>query len=202
VFERRSVLAQVLRAGGRDGSAGERLLRLGEVRGRQLVQIAAFPATLGELQRVLQACVAGALPPRIGEVQLAGTRRILKTAPEQYWIMATDGDDLVGELQAAVPPDIGALTPLSHSRSCILVEGSKARELLAKGIALDLHPDVFRRGQFALSALHHTTVLIHRSDTDRYEVHAMRTFAVSVWEWMIDAALPYGYEVLDTPANG
>jgi sarcosine oxidase subunit gamma len=101
-----------------------------------------------------------------------------------------------------VPPEIGAVTPLSHSRSCIFVEGSKARELLAKGVALDFHPDEFRRGQFALSALHHTTVLIHRSDTDRYEVHAMRTFAVSVWEWMIDAALPYGYEVLGTAANG
>jgi sarcosine oxidase subunit gamma len=202
VFERRSVLAQVLRPGGLDGSAGERLLRLGEVCGRQLVQIAAFPATLGPLQRVLEAYVEGALPPRIGEVQVAGKRRLLKTAPEQYWIMAPDGDDLVGELQAAVPPEIGAVTPLSHSRSCIFVEGSKARELLAKGVALDFHPDEFRRGQFALSALHHTTVLIHRSDTDRYEVHAMRTFAVSVWEWMIDAALPYGYEVLGTAANG
>lgn len=202
MFERRSVLAEVLRDSGRDGPAGERLLRLGEVRGRQLVQVAAFPATLGRLQRVLEAYVEGVLPPRIGEVKVAGTRRILKTAPEQYWIMAADGEDLLGKLQAAVPPDIGAVTALSHSRSCIVVEGSKARELLAKGVALDLHPDQFRRGQFALSALHHTTVLVHRSDTDRYEVYAMRTFAVSVWEWIIDAALPYGYEVLDTPANG
>lgn len=196
MYERQSALAGALRPGGRDGAAGgERLLRLGEARGWQLVQIAAFAPALGELQRALQPILKAALPAGFGEVQIAGSRRLLKTGPEQFWIMSRDGDDLARDLRDAVVPGIGAVTPLSHSRTCIFIEGSAARSLLAKGIALDLHPDAFRRNQFALTALHHTTVLIHRSGADRYDLYAMRTFALSVWDWLIDAALPFGYEV-------
>ena len=42
--ERRSALASVLAKGGRDGADGTRRLRLGEIRGWSLVQVAAFPA--------------------------------------------------------------------------------------------------------------------------------------------------------------
>ena len=47
-------------------------------------------------------------------------------------------------------------------------------------------------GQFALTGIHHTPVLVHRSGEQRYEIYAMRTFALSVWEWLSDAALPLG----------
>ncbi len=28
-----------------------------------------------------------------------------------------------------------------------------------------------------------------------FELYALRTYAASTWDWLIDAALPYGYEV-------
>ena len=87
------------------------------------------------------------------------------------------------------------MTPLSHSRTRITVEGPSAWELLAKGIPLDLHWEVFRQGQFALTGLHHTPVLLLHSAANRYEIFAMRTFALSVWEWLTDAALPWGYDI-------
>jgi sarcosine oxidase subunit gamma len=121
---------------------------------------------------------------------------LLKTGAEQYWVITNDGDDLSLVLQAAVAPDIGSITPLSHSRTCIFIEGVAARELLARGIALDLHPDVFGVGQFALTGLHHTPIVIHRSGESRYELFALRTFARSVWEWLTDAALSPGYEIV------
>ncbi len=74
-------------------------------------------------------------------------------------------------------------------------KGAAARELLAQGVPLDFHPDVFRIGQFALTGLHHTPVLIHRRGEDLYELYALRTFGLSVWEWLTDAALPFGYEI-------
>jgi methylglutamate dehydrogenase subunit D len=193
MLERRSALAGALRKG---GAGGKRRLALGEVRGWSLVQVAAFASTLAELASAVEPLLGTALPARIGESIPAGSRRLFKTGPEQFWIVGPEADDLVSSLAAAVAPEIGAVTPLSHSRTRIFVEGPAARELLAKGIPLDLHPDVFRVHDFALTGLHHTPVLLHRSAPDRYELHAMRTFALSVWDWLTDAALPFGYEVV------
>src|SRR5690242_4864138 len=49
MLERQSALADALAKGGRDGSGAVRGLRLGEVRGWSLVQVAFFPSTLADL---------------------------------------------------------------------------------------------------------------------------------------------------------
>ena len=197
MLERRSALAEALVKGGQNGSGDARGLRLGEVRGWTLVQVAAFVSTLAELElSVSEALGAAGLPAHIGTVVEAGTRRIFKTGPEQFWILAPASDTLAARLQAVVTPATGAVTPLSHSRSRIFIEGDPAGEVLAKGIPLDFHPAVFTIGQFALTGLHHTPVVVHRTGKARYEIYAMRTFALSVWEWLTDAALPFGYDVV------
>jgi sarcosine oxidase subunit gamma len=195
MLERQSALAEVLRQGGRDGAGRARSLRLGEVRGWSLVQVAAFASTLAELEQAVRPLLGSGLPARIGDVAAAGDRRLFKSGPEQFWIVGPEGDALASQLQAAVAPAVGAVTPLSHSRTRIFVEGATARDLLAKGIPLDFHPDVFRLDQFALTGLHHTPILLHRSGENRYELYVLRTFAQSVWDWLIDAALPFGYDV-------
>jgi heterotetrameric sarcosine oxidase gamma subunit len=201
MLERRSALAKALAEGGHGGPAGAGRLRLGEVRGWTLVQAAAFPATLADLASSLAAALGLAgLPARIGIVVEAGPRRILKTGPEQFWILAPAADPLAVRLRQVVTPAIGAVTELSHSRSRIFIEGAAAAEVMARGIPLDFHPAVFAVGQFALTGLHHTPVLVHRSAEARYEIYAMRSFALSIWEWLIDAALPFGFAV-ETPAG-
>jgi methylglutamate dehydrogenase subunit D len=195
MLERQSALAGVLGRGGRNGADGRRRLRLGEQRGWYLTQLAGFASSMGALAEAARPLLGADLPAKIGEVAAAGARQLLKIGPEQVWILGPEPDDLAGPLQAAIPPTTGAVTPLSHSRTRIFVEGEAARDLLAKGIPLDLHADAFRPGQFALTGLHHTPVLLLRSAEDRYEIFAMRTFALSVWEWLTDAALPLGYEV-------
>jgi methylglutamate dehydrogenase subunit D len=193
MLERRSALAGAL---GRGGAGETRRLALGEVRGWSLVQVAAFASTLPALANAVEPLLGAALPAGIGASVEAGSRRLFKTGPEQFWIVGPEADDLASALAATVVPAIGAVTSLSHSRTRIFVEGAAARDLLAKGVALDLHPDVFRLDEFALTGLHHTPVLLHRSAADRYELYAMRTFALSVWDWLTDAALPFGYEVV------
>ena len=196
MLERRSALASVLDKGGRDGADGRRRLTLGERRGWSLVQIAGFPSTLAELDAVAAPLLGASLPMHVGEAVPAGGRQVLKTGPEQFWILGPDADEFASQLQSALAPEIGSVTPLSHSRTCIVVEGGAAQALLSKGIPLDFHPEVFRVGQFAQTGLHHTPVLVWRSARDRYEIFALRTFALSVWEWLADAALPLGYEVV------
>lgn len=194
MFERASALAGAIDTSGRDGADGQRRLRIGETRGWALVQVAGFAATGAECERALRSVVKEA-PTRVGEVVRIAGRHVMKTGSLQHWIITRDDDDLIPALQQAVPAQIGAITPLSHSRTCIFVAGAEAREVLAKGVPLDFHPDVFRVDQFALTGLDHTPVLIHRSGEYHYELYAMRTFAHSVWEWITDAAWPFGYNI-------
>src|SRR5262249_19809666 len=132
--------------------------------------------------------------PHVGEAAAAGARQLLKVGPAQFWILGPE-DELGARLAEAVAPTVGAVTPLSHSRSCIFVEGGTARDLLAKGIPIDLDPEEFPVGAFAQTRLHHTPVLLLRAAVDRYEIFALRSFALSIWEWLTTAALPLGYEV-------
>lgn len=194
MLERHSALTGALKSSGHDGADGQRRLRIGETRGWALVQAAAFSSTSFEFKNAMRSVFHGDLPTRIGDVARIGERRLLKTGAEQYWIITRDDDEILPVVSGVVPPAMGAITPLSHSRTCIFIEGAAARELLAKGVPLDFHPDVFRIDHFALTSLHHTPVLIHRRDEDLYEVYTMRTFGMTVWEWITDAALAFGYE--------
>ena len=195
MLERQSALAGVLGRGGHNGADGKRRVKLGEQRGWSLTQLAGFAGTLGELGQLVRPLFGVELPAKIGEVAPAATHQLLKVGPEQFWILGPREDDLAFRLQAELAPATGAVTPLSHSRTRIFVEGGAARELLAKGIPLDLHPDVFRVRDFALTGLHHTPVLLLRSAADRYEIFAMRSFALAVWAWLTDAAMPLGYDL-------
>lgn len=167
MFERQSALGQVS----------------GEVRGWALVQAAAFHSTHAEFRDAMRAQLGADLPAAIGQVIHANGRMLLKTGAEQYWIISPEPADI------DVPAQIGAVTSLSHSRTRLFIDGPQAASVLAKGVPLDFHPDVFPVDHFALTGIHHTPVLIHRRGQDRYEIYALRTYAQTVWEWLSDAAV-------------
>jgi len=198
MLERRSALIMALGRGGRDGAGGGRRCRIGEVKGSSLIQAAGFPSTLQEFEERLET-ILGELP--IGSHSVVpGERTIFRTCPQQFWIVGPE-DGLFGRLSEAIGPDFGTVTSLSHSRTRIFIEGDCAADILKKGVALDFHPQIFKPGQAALTGLHHTPVLIHRIREDRFEIYAMRTFALSVWEWLTDAALEFGYEAASEEAG-
>ena len=200
MLERASAIASGLARGGCKplGDAG---VRLGEVRGWSLLQVAGFPGGMAPVETAITAVCGMPVPARIGTAGRAGGLMLLRTGPDQIWIVAP-GDTMAAEsaLQGALPPTSGVLVSLSHSRTRLFIEGPRARDVLAKGIPVDLHPDVFGIDRFALTGVDHTPILLHRAAADRYEIFAMRTFALTVWDWMSDAALEFGYEVA-TPAT-
>ena len=198
MLEPKSALAVALAKGGRDGADGKRRCRLGELRGYLLLQVAGFPATIAEVERMLPAVLGAPLPRTLSETVAVGGGRVFRTGPEQFWIVgpAGNGDGAESHLRRVIPPAVGAVTSLSHSRTRIIIDGPCARDVLRKGIPLDFDADVFHIDQAALTGLHHTPILIHRAGTDRYELYAMRSFALSVWEWLTDAALEYGYDIV------
>jgi len=144
---------------------------------------------------VASACGAAA-SIYMGEVVRSGDLMLLRTGPEQIWVIGP-GDALAIEpaIRASVTPATGSVLSLSHSRTRMFIEGPRARDVLAKDIAVDLDPAVFGVGRFVLTGFDHTPVLLHRIAADRYELYAMRTFAQTVWERLADAAVEFGYEI-------
>jgi sarcosine oxidase subunit gamma len=157
-------------------------LRIEEKRGFALTQIAGF----GRAFDKAASAVLGKLPTKPGMTLDTQGRTLMRTGPSQLWIIGPGDDDIAGKLVGQV-----LVTPLSHSRTRILMEGVPARRVLAKGIPLDFHKTAFVKGQFAMTGLHHTPVLIHCVDDDAFHIYAMRTFALSVWDWLSDAALEF-----------
>lgn len=173
-------------------------LAIGEARGFALLQTAAFRDTVSELERIVRSVLGVDLPKRSDTPTRAAERCVFRVGPEQFWVTGPAGA-WAAALRDAVPASVGSVTPLSNARVRMFIEGPSAREVLSRGIALDLHPEVFPCEACALVALQDTPVLLHRAGPQRYELYVLSTFAGWIWEWLTDAALPFGYRVVAAP---
>ena len=153
-------------------------LQIGEAREFSLLQVAGSSKAITP--------ITGKLPGKVGMATQSNGRILMRTGENQFWIVGSESDDLAAQLR-----EIAILTPLSHSRTRIFIEGARAREVLSKGIPLDFHPTVFKPGMFAMTGIHHTPVLVHCVSDHRFEIYALRTFALSVYDWLTDAALEF-----------
>ena len=195
MFEWHSALAGSAKSG-RDGANGGRRLRLSELRGWHLAQLAEFPGHHGEFEAHVRACCGAALPVELCRGAGSDDSRLVRITPHQYWWIS-GGREAMVRLARELPASVGTITLLSAGRVRLRIEGFAARDVLAKGISLDLHPAVFQVGQSAQTGLHHTGVFLERVGEDSYEIYVPRTYAASIWEWLIDAALQFGYAVAD-----
>ena len=162
-----------------------------ELRGWHLAHLTAFSAQREEFGRCLADCFGVDPPARRYRGESQGSSRLVRLTRDQYWWVAADDTNL-SRFASQLPATAGAITHLSAGRVRLLLTGSDAREVLAKGIAIDLHPGHFAVGQSAQTGLHHTGVFLERVGADAYELFIQRTFAASIIEWLQDASLAYG----------
>jgi sarcosine oxidase subunit gamma len=89
-----------------------------------------------------------------------------------------------------------SVTGQSDGRSIIRVSGPKAREMLAKGVPLDLDPSVFGPGDTAMTVVAHINVHLWQSEeAPAYEFVVFRSFAASFCEWLLEASAEFGVVV-------
>lgn len=126
----------------------------------------------------------------------AGDVEILWLGPDEWLVLASDGaQDLLAEkLRTALGGDVGSVVDVSAQHTVMEVAGSHAREVLAKGCPLDLHPRAFGPGQCAGTLLGRAGVtLLPREGSDpAYWVLVRATFAGYLAEWLLDARREYG----------
>jgi sarcosine oxidase subunit gamma len=157
-------------------------LKIAERPGFTLTQVAGLSP---DFEAKLSAA-AGELPASVGRAQVNGDRVIFRIGPAQFWIV----EPATGTTPARLD-GVGAVTPLSSSRVRIAIAGAPAREVLAMLAPVDFHPSVFTPGSVALTGIHHTPVTVHCTGENAFDIYVMRTFAVTVWEMVTDAALEF-----------
>jgi len=132
------------------------------------------------------------------------TTRVMWLGPDE-WLVITKPEGAERALNALtknlkVDGLHAAVTDSTHARTCIEISGSRARMVLQKGCALDLHPSTFGPGQCAQTIVSKVGVMLTQTATARngdptYELYALRSFSTYLWTWLEDAAQEYGLKV-------
>ncbi|MEU9891782.1 sarcosine oxidase subunit gamma family protein [Sphaerisporangium sp. NPDC051011] len=108
-----------------------------------------------------------------------------RTTPESRH---TSPDDAPSQRTTA---DDVLLTDVSAQRTTVRVAGPGARDLLAHGCALDLHPSVFGPGQCAQTMLARAQVVLMAREQDEFWILIRASFARYLATWITDAATDY-----------
>ncbi|MDJ0512983.1 MAG: sarcosine oxidase subunit gamma family protein [Methyloceanibacter sp.] len=180
------------RFGNPDGNAGVTLTErasLGlatlEVRKDQAVALA---------ERV-QAAYGAALPR--GPISANGTGvRFIGIAPGQWFAVSETlpnealADDLATKLHG-----LASVADHSSGRAVMRLEGPAVREVLAKGLAVDIDSRVFLDGAAAVTSIGHMGVLVWR-DGEAFDLAVFRSFASSFYGWLRASAAEFGIDVV------
>jgi heterotetrameric sarcosine oxidase gamma subunit len=195
---RRSALAG-LEAGGVRGAVGPDGpgVRLGEWRAASIVQVGAFGEAARVVSAIVEAIASLPVPLAGGRAEaLQDTMRIFATGPGRVVVVARDDPDLEYTLVQRIGVDQASIVDLTHSRAVLRIAGPRARDVLAKGCAIDLHPRAFAANGFAQCKFGHLTVWLHQLDaTPTFDLFVYRGFVRSLWEELRHGAQEYGASV-------
>ncbi|MGW2618770.1 sarcosine oxidase subunit gamma [Streptomyces sp. NPDC001500] len=135
------------------------------------------------------------LPLEPNTVVRAGEAHVLWLGPDEWLVVgpAGSGRDLEHRIRAGGADGPVSVTDVSAQRTTLLVSGPRARDLLAHGCALDLHPYAFGAGRCAQTTLARTqVVLVARADPGAgFWVLVRSSFAGYLTDWLLDAAAEY-----------
>jgi sarcosine oxidase subunit gamma len=125
-----------------------------------------------------------------GHVTFAGV------GPDQ-WIASAGGADAAGfaaRVRARIGP-FAAVSDQSDARLVLRVSGPRVRDVLAKGVPVDLHPTAFRPGDIACTVIGYINTQIDMLDEATFQLAAPRSMAGSFWSWLAASAAEFGYDV-------
>jgi methylglutamate dehydrogenase subunit D len=127
-----------------------------------------------------------------GAVSFAGT------GPDQ-WIASAEAPE-AANFAARLRSRIGlfaAVSDQSDARLILRLSGPRVRDVLAKGVPVDLHPKAFKTGDVATTLVAYIGVQIDMlDDQPTYQLTAPRSMAGSFWSWLAASAAEFGYEVV------
>ena len=140
-----------------------------------------------------------ALPTEPNTAAVNGEMLALWLGPDEWLVVTPPSAQtrLSESLEAALDGKHAAVTDVTGGQTVITLSGPKARDVLAKGCPLDLHPAVFKPGHCAQTLVAKANVTIRCvDDSPAFELIVRRSFAEYVALWLHDAAQEYGPSVV------
>ena len=116
-------------------------------------------------------------------------RRALWLGPDEWLVIGADGQQEAIEraLHNTLSGAFGSIVDVSANRTLLDIRGSKARELLAHGIRIDLDERSFGPGRCSQTLLAKAQVIIERrSDDPAFHLYILSTFASYAADWLLD----------------
>ena len=153
--------------------------------------------------------VGCSLPKKLNTTSMRGSDiTILALATDEWLIVTKSGKGAEPEkrLRNKLQDQHASVTSVGEARTVIRLAGNNARNLLAKGCPLDLHPSAFGPGVCAQTLLARTGMLLHclpsnSSKADLFDIYIARSFAEYAWSWIEDAGQEYGTAVVIPQKN-
>lgn len=133
--------------------------------------------------------------PSAGHSAEAADRRVIWLAPGRWLVVGKDETYVEAASALASTSERVAINDVSSSRTAIRVSGPNVRDILASSCTIDLHASVFKPDMSATTDLDHVVVTMDCLDADTFDLYVSRAYAVSFWEWLIEASEEYGGEV-------
>lgn len=100
------------------------------------------------------------------------------------WLLVSDilGADMLARDLVAFGPARVSFADQSDGKVVLKIHGPEVRRILAKCLAVDLHPDVFALGASANAQCAHVPVNLARTGMDAFELIVPRSYAGHVFE--------------------
>lgn len=149
----------------------------------------------GEGSRI--AAVTGGLPARCGDVGGADGVSVLWLGPSEFLVVAPEaahdslGGNLIGSLTEALGGAPGQVVDLSANRTTFELSGPRARAVLEKACALDLHPRSFTTGTALNTEVGNIPVVLQKTGEESFRLFPRASFADFLGRWLLDAMREY-----------
>lgn len=199
--EQQSALAASYKVGPIGVVSGTPSVEIHERLAPSLVQISGWPDSFNSACDKLKGALDIEIPGDLTRAVTHNDKSVFRVGPERLWLTGPSDDQALQSFDESILGEEGCLTDISHSRTVIRISGPATRTLLNRGLPVDLDNEVFPVGAFAQSAIHHIPVLVHRTDSDDqcciFDVYISREYAVTFWEWLIEAAQALGAQVTE-----
>lgn len=134
--------------------------------------------------------------PEGARLSSVGSIAFVGIGPGRWFVLGNGVDGHFVETLAASLRGIASVSDQSSAYVILDLEGARARDVLAKGVNIDLHPRSFGVGQVASTSISHIAVSLWQSDrSPRYEIAVPRSRAASFLHWLLASAAEFGLEI-------
>ena len=167
---------------------------LSECAQRCLIQLSGWPDNFGSIYERITTHLAVRVPVDCLTARAHEDVTVFRVGPTRLWFVCDDScGRRLRDFFASFDAMDAVVTEIDHSRTVIRVCGPEARTLLNRGLPIDVENTTFPEHVFVQSVIHHVPVLLHRlpSQADPiFEIYVPREYAVTFWEWLVEAAAP------------